>query len=73
MQGNSPLLPKHWPDPTDLIPDPPSPHRPQMIVSHEPILNHTKIYRGDDPYFTERLQITLSLLTMRVRQAGRVT
>lgn len=26
-----------------------------MIVSHEPILNHTKIYRGDDPYFTERL------------------
>ena len=55
MQGNSPLLPKHWPDPTDLIPDPPSPHRPQMIVSHEPILNHTKIYRGDDLYFTERL------------------
>ncbi len=26
-----------------------------MIVNHEPILSHTRIYRGDDPYFTERL------------------
>ena len=55
MHGTSPLLPQHWPNPTDLIPDPPSPQRPKMVVNHEPILNHTKIYRGDDPYFTERL------------------
>jgi hypothetical protein len=55
MEGVSPLLPEHWPNPTDLIPDPPSPVHPKMIVSHEPILNHTRIYRGDDPYFTERL------------------
>ena len=55
MDGISPLLPEHWPNPTDLIPDPPSPTPPRMIVNHEPILNHTRIYRGDDPYFTERL------------------
>lgn len=55
MEGVSPLLPEHWPNPTDLIPDPPSPVPHKMIVSHEPILNHTRIYRGDDPYFTERL------------------
>ena len=55
MQGVSPLLPQHWPNPTDLIPEPPSPERPALIVNHEPILTHTRIYRGDDPYFTERL------------------
>ena len=55
MNGIGPLLPEHWPNPTDLIPDPPSPERPQMIINHEPILNHTRIYRGDDLYFTERL------------------
>ncbi len=55
MEGISPLRPEHWPNPTDLIPDPPSPIHPKLIVSHEPILNHTRIYRGDDPYFTERL------------------
>ena len=55
IEGVSPLLPEHWPNPTDLIPDPPSPIPRKMIVSHEPILNHTRIYRGDDPYFTERL------------------
>ena len=55
MQSFGPLRPEHWPNPTDLIPDPPSPVHPKLIVSHEPILNHTRIYRGDDPYFTERL------------------
>ena len=48
-------LPHNWPDPTDLIPDPPSPIRPPAIVSHEPVLSHTRIYRGDDPDFTIRL------------------
>ncbi|TWU47310.1 hypothetical protein Poly51_51100 [Rubripirellula tenax] len=48
-------LPPAWPDPTDLIPDPPSPVRPVAIASTEPVLTHTRIYRGDDPYFTNRL------------------
>ncbi|QDT03417.1 hypothetical protein K227x_17990 [Rubripirellula lacrimiformis] len=48
-------LPPAWPNPTDLIPDPPSPVRPVAIASHDPVLTHTKIYRGDDPYFTNRL------------------
>ncbi|KAA1260028.1 hypothetical protein LF1_25660 [Rubripirellula obstinata] len=48
-------LPPAWPDPTDLIPDGPSPVRPMAITNHEPILTHTKIYRGDDPYVTGRL------------------
>ena len=48
-------LPPAWPNPTDLIPDGPSPVRPMAITNHEPILSHTKIYRGDDPYVTGRL------------------
>lgn len=48
-------LPSDWPDPSDLIPDPPSPIPPVMIRQHEPILTHTRLYRGDDPYFTARL------------------
>jgi hypothetical protein len=48
-------LPIHWPDPTDLIPDPPAPVAPIAIVSHAPVLTHTRLYRGDDPYFTNRL------------------
>ncbi len=48
-------LPPDWPDPTDLIPDPPSAERPIALVSHEPVLSHTRLYRGDDRYFTNRL------------------
>ena len=48
-------LPANWPEPTDLIPDPPSPVRPTPIVNHDPVLTHTRIYRGDDTYFTNRL------------------
>ncbi len=48
-------LPPDWPDPTDLIPDPPSPVRPVAMLNHEPVLSHTRLYRGDDPYFTNRL------------------
>ncbi|TWU26823.1 hypothetical protein Pla52o_06780 [Novipirellula galeiformis] len=48
-------LPQNWPDPTDLIPDPPSPVRPTTLVNHDPVLSHTRIYRGDDSYFTNRL------------------
>ena len=52
--GEAPL-PADWPAATDLIPDPPAPIRPAAIVQHEPVLTHTRIYRGDDPYFTNRL------------------
>jgi len=48
-------LPSQWPDPTDLIPDPPSPFRPTAVVTHEPVLSQTRLYRGDDPDFTIRL------------------
>jgi len=26
-----------------------------LIRQHEPVLTHTRLYRGDDPYFTQRL------------------
>jgi hypothetical protein len=55
LDGFAAPLPADWPDPTDLIPDPPSPQRPPAIVNHEPVLSHTRLYRGDDPYFTNRL------------------
>lgn len=48
-------LPPAWPDPTDLIPDPPAMAPPAMIVQHDPVISHTRLYRGDDPYFTQRL------------------
>lgn len=48
-------LPAQWPSPEDLIPDPPSEVPPTLVVNHEPVLSHTRIYRGDDPAVTERL------------------
>ena len=48
-------LPSQWPDATDLIPDPPSPVQPVAMVNHKPVLSHTRLYRGDDSYFTNRL------------------
>ncbi|WP_236621097.1 hypothetical protein [Rhodopirellula sallentina] len=51
----SSTLPANWPEPTDLIPDPPQPVAPMMVRQHEPVLSHTRLYRGDDPYFTARL------------------
>jgi hypothetical protein len=48
-------LPQDWPNPTDLIPDGPSAVRPTAIINHEPVLTHTRLYRGDDAYVTTRL------------------
>lgn len=49
-------LPIGWPDPSMLIPDAPrSDGPPPAMAQHEPVLTHTRIYRGDDPDFTERL------------------
>ena len=50
-----PSLPPDWPDPTDLIPDPPAPQHPVARPNHDPVLSHTRLYQGDDPYFTNRL------------------
>lgn len=52
--GSVPADP-YWPDPTDLIPDAPSEARPIAKVNHDPVLSHTRMYRGDDPDFTIRL------------------
>jgi len=48
-------LPAAWPNPTDLIPDPPMPHPAPLVVNRDPVLSHTRIYHGNDPYFTKRL------------------
>ncbi len=48
-------LPPQWPDPTGLIPNPPSPTAPVLLPQTKPVLTHTRIYRGDDAYFTDRL------------------
>ncbi|MFG0268022.1 MAG: hypothetical protein ACF8AM_23140 [Rhodopirellula sp. JB055] len=53
--ANDAPLPPAWPDPTDLIPDPPAMTPPPMVAQHDPVLSHTRLYRGDDPYFTQRL------------------
>lgn len=49
------LLPPDWPDPSGFIPDPPSPVPPVVAPNHEPVLSHTRLYRGDDAYVTGRL------------------
>jgi hypothetical protein len=58
VPGDLPLapLPPAWPDPTGLIPDSPSPQRRVAEPQSEPILTHTRIYRGNDRGFTERLE-----------------
>ena len=48
-------LPPNWPDATDLIPDPPLAVPTPVQLTVEPVLTHTKLHRGDDPYFTTRL------------------
>jgi len=48
-------LPESWPDPTGFIPDPPSPLPPQYRPQARPVLSHTRLYRGDDAYFTDKL------------------
>ncbi len=55
LPADSGTLPADWPDPTDLIPDSPSPVRPIARVNHEPVLTHTRLFRGTDPYVTEKL------------------
>lgn len=51
-----PELPAKWPDPRGFVPRPPSPTRPPYRPQHQPIMTHTRIYRGDDEKLTKRLQ-----------------
>lgn len=44
-----------WPDPTGLIPPPPSALPPSCSPSAAPVLTHTRIYHGNDADVTEAL------------------
>jgi hypothetical protein len=49
-------LPANWPDPAQLIPEGPNPLGPAAPYPQDgPVLSHTRLYRGDDPDFTEKL------------------
>ncbi len=48
-------LPPNWPSPLGLIPDGPQPTPPPLNPQTEPIITHTRLYQGNDAYFTERL------------------
>jgi hypothetical protein len=49
-------LPPDWPDPSGLIPPPPSCGRPECHPSDDPVLRHTRTYHGADPEFTAALR-----------------
>lgn len=51
----SPPLPPDWPSPLGLIPDAPHPTPPPLNPQSQPIISHTRLYQGNDAYFTERL------------------
>ncbi len=44
-----------WPDPSGLIPPPPSFSPPECSPSAAPVLSHTRIYHGNDAEVTEAL------------------
>ncbi|MFW6169133.1 MAG: hypothetical protein ACODAD_01500 [Planctomycetota bacterium] len=51
-----PALPPDWPDPRGFVPRLPSPVRPPYQPQPQPIITHTRIYRGDDEKLTQRLE-----------------
>ncbi|MDP6447141.1 MAG: hypothetical protein QGG36_07355 [Pirellulaceae bacterium] len=50
-----PDLPIDWPDPRGFIPPAPSPQRPKSLPQSGPVIEHTKLYRGNDEELTRRL------------------
>jgi len=48
-------LPPNWPDPRGFRPPSPRPFPPQCIPSDKPVLEHTRVYQGNDADFTEAL------------------
>jgi len=47
--------PESRPDPRGLIPPPPQAKPPRLIPSNEPVLVHTRVFKGDDGDFTAAL------------------
>jgi hypothetical protein len=48
-------LPADWPDPRGFIPPPPLPSRPPLMAQHDPVMEHTRLYQGNDAEFARRL------------------
>jgi len=48
-------IPENWPDPRGFVPPPPSPRPPTCWPSSAPVMRHVKMYKGNDPDFTEAL------------------
>lgn len=57
----NPELPSAWPDPTGLIPDPPTMTAPVAAPQTEPVITHTRLYDSRESEFTEKLAHTLYL------------
>ncbi|HEX3999847.1 MAG TPA: hypothetical protein VHX65_14955 [Pirellulales bacterium] len=51
-----PGMPPDWPDPSGLIPPPPSCGKPECHPTDEPVLRHTRTYHANDPEFTAALR-----------------
>jgi len=49
------ILPPGWPDARGFHPPGPKPYRPACIPTGKPVLEHTRIFHGNDPHFTEAL------------------
>jgi hypothetical protein len=48
-------LPADWPDPRGFVPRQPSAVKPAARPQHKPVITHTRLYRGKDAEFTEKL------------------
>jgi hypothetical protein len=51
-----PGIPPNWPNPHGFIPRPPTAHPAPGVPSEEPVMQHTKSYRGNDGEFTTALE-----------------
>lgn len=51
-----PGIPPNWPDPRGFVPAPPLSKLPAARPTVEPVMTHTRTYRGTDPDFTESLE-----------------
>lgn len=57
----SPELPTQWPDPRGFVPRGPQVERPLARPQSEPVITHTRVYRGQDSQFTQRLETYLRM------------
>jgi hypothetical protein len=54
--GGAVGLPPDWPDPRGFIPPPPGPRPSGGRSSYAPVLQHTRVYNGQDADFTQALE-----------------